>query len=97
VNLAAGHPEAAVKCLHTALHSRLDYFDAHYNLGTALVVQNNFAPAVEKFRAAARLDPQDANAHANLRAAPAELRNFERSAHVFGKSADHQSYPRKRA
>ncbi len=35
-NLAAGHPDAAVAYLQTALHSRPDYFDAHYNLGTAL-------------------------------------------------------------
>lgn len=34
-NLAAGHPDAAETYLQTALRSRPDYFDAHYNLGTA--------------------------------------------------------------
>jgi Flp pilus assembly protein TadD len=75
-NLAAGHPDVAVTYLQTALHSRPDYFDAHYNLGTALAMQNNFAAAVEEFRAAVRLNPQDANAEANLGAALAELGNW---------------------
>jgi Flp pilus assembly protein TadD/mono/diheme cytochrome c family protein len=82
-NLAAGHPDAAVSYLQTALHSRPDYFDAHYNLGTALAMQNNFAAAVEEFRAAVRLNPQDANAEANLGAALAELGNWkEARAHL---------------
>ena len=34
-NLAAGHPDVGVTYLQTALRSRPDYFDAHYNLGTA--------------------------------------------------------------
>ncbi len=34
-NLAAGHPDAAVTHLQTALRSRPDYFGTHYNLGTA--------------------------------------------------------------
>jgi tetratricopeptide (TPR) repeat protein/mono/diheme cytochrome c family protein len=76
-NLAAGHPDAAVTYLQTALHSRPDYFDAHYNLGTALAMQNNFAAAVEEFRAAVRLNPQDANAEANLGAALAGLENWK--------------------
>jgi tetratricopeptide (TPR) repeat protein len=75
--LAAGHPDAAATYLQTALRSRPDYFDAHYNLGTALAMQNNFAAAVEEFRAAARLNPQDANAEANLGAALAELGNWK--------------------
>src|ERR1700693_5428869 len=76
-NLAAGHPDVAVTYLQNALHSRPDYFDAHYNLGTALAMQNNFAAAVEEFRAAVRLNPQDANAEANLGAAFAELGNWK--------------------
>ena len=35
-------------------------------------MQNNFAVAIEEFRAAVRLNPQDANAEANLGAALAE-------------------------
>jgi tetratricopeptide (TPR) repeat protein len=82
-NLAAGHPDAAVTYLQTALRSRPDYFDAHYNLGTALAMQSNFAAAVEEFRAAVRLNPQDANAEANLGAALAELGNWkEARAHL---------------
>jgi tetratricopeptide (TPR) repeat protein len=82
-NLAAGHPDAAITYLQTALRSRPDYFDAHYNLGTALAMQNNFAAAVEEFRAAVRLNPQDANAEANLGAALAELGNWkEARAHL---------------
>ena len=82
-NLAAGHPDAAITYLQTALHSRPDYFDAHYNLGTALAMQNNFAAAVEEFRAAVRLNSQDANAEANLGAALAELGNWkEARAHL---------------
>jgi len=76
-NLAAGHPGAAITYLQTALRSRPDYFDAHYNLGTALAMQNNFVAAVEEFRAAVRLNPQDANAEANLGAALAELGNWK--------------------
>src|SRR6202011_999929 len=76
-NLAAGDPETAVAYLQAALRSRPDYFDAHYNLGTALAMQNNFAGAVEEFRAAARLNPQDANAEANLGAVLAELGNWK--------------------
>jgi mono/diheme cytochrome c family protein len=76
-NLADGHPDAAITYLQTALRSRPDYFDAHYNLGTALAMQNNFAAAVEEFRAAVRLNPRDANAEANLGAAFAELGNWK--------------------
>jgi Flp pilus assembly protein TadD len=61
----------AVTYLQTALRSRPDYFAAHYNLGAALVMQNNFAAAV-------RLNPQDANAEANLEAALAELGNWRK-------------------
>jgi Flp pilus assembly protein TadD len=82
-NLAAGHLDAAIAYLQTALRSRPDYFDAHYNLGTALAMQNNFAAAVEEFRAAVRLNSQDANAEANLGAALAELGNWkEARAHL---------------
>jgi tetratricopeptide (TPR) repeat protein/mono/diheme cytochrome c family protein len=76
-NLAAGHPNAAMTYLQTALRSRPDYFDAHYNLGTALAMQNNFAAAVDEFRAAVRLNTADANAEANLGAALAELGNWK--------------------
>jgi Flp pilus assembly protein TadD/mono/diheme cytochrome c family protein len=81
--LAAGHADTAVTYLQTAIRSRPDYFDAHYNLGTALAMQNNFAAAVEEFRAAVRLNPQDANAEANLGAALAELGSWkEARAHL---------------
>jgi tetratricopeptide (TPR) repeat protein len=82
-NLAAGHPDAAVTYLQTALRSRPDYFDAHYNLGPALAMQNNFAAAV-------RLNPQNANAKANLGAALAELGNGK-EAIAFGKNPGHRS------
>jgi len=52
----------AVTYLQTALRSRPDYFDACYNLGLAAV----------------RLNPQDANAKANLGAALAELGNWKK-------------------
>ncbi len=68
-HLAAGHPDLAIPYLLTALHSRPDYFDAHYNLGTALAMRNDFSAALEQFRAAVQLQPQDANAQANLGAA----------------------------
>jgi tetratricopeptide (TPR) repeat protein len=77
VALATGHPERAIKFLETALRSRPDYFDAHYNLGTALAMQNDFAGAQEHFRAAVRLNGQDANAEANLGAALAETGNWK--------------------
>jgi Flp pilus assembly protein TadD len=52
-------------------------------LGTALAIQNNFAAAVEEFRAAVRINPQDANAEANLGAALAESGNWkEARAHL---------------
>jgi Flp pilus assembly protein TadD/mono/diheme cytochrome c family protein len=76
-NLAAGHPDAAITYLQTALRSRPDYFDAHYNLGTALAMQNNFAAAVAEFHTAVHLNPEDANAEANLGAALAELGNWK--------------------
>lgn len=69
LNLAGAHPEIAVKYLETALRSRPNYFDAHYNLGTALAMQNDFVGAVEHFRQAVHINPQDANAQANLGAA----------------------------
>jgi Flp pilus assembly protein TadD len=68
----------AVTYLQTALRSRPDYFDALYNLGAALAMQNNFAAAVGEFLAAVRLNPQDANAEANLGAALAELGNWKK-------------------
>jgi tetratricopeptide (TPR) repeat protein len=68
-NLAAGHPDLAVRYLQTALRSRPNYFDAHYNLGTALAMQSDFTGALEHFRAAVQINPQDANAQANLGAA----------------------------
>jgi len=40
-------------------------------------MQNNFAAAVEEFRAAVRLNSQDANAEANLGAALAVLGNWK--------------------
>jgi Flp pilus assembly protein TadD len=42
-----------------------------------LAIENNFAAAVEEFRAAVRLNPQDANAEANLGAALAESGNWK--------------------
>ena len=74
---AAGHPGLAVKYLETALRSRPNYFDAHYNLGTALAMQNDFAGALEHFRAAVQINPQDANAQANLGAALAETGDWK--------------------
>ena len=49
--VAPGHPEQAVGYLQTALKTRPDYFDAHYNLGIALAGQDDFAGASEQFRA----------------------------------------------
>ncbi len=65
-NIAASQPDEAIKYLAAALRSRPDYFDAHYNLGTALATQEEIKGAVEHFRVAVRLNPQDANAEANL-------------------------------
>src|SRR6266436_4493841 len=83
VNMAAGHPEAAIKYLEAALRSRPDYFDAHYNLGTALAMREDFEGAVEHFRAAVRLHPEDANAEAKLGGALAETGHWkEARAHL---------------
>jgi len=76
-NIAASHPDEAIKYLAAALRSRPDYFDAHYNLGTALAMQGDFRGAVEHFRSAVRLNPQDANAEANLGGALAETGNWK--------------------
>ena len=76
-SLASGHPEQAVKYLEAALLSRPNYFDAHYNLGTALAMQNDFAGAVAQFGAAVQLNALDANAQANLGAALAETGNWK--------------------
>jgi len=76
-NIAASHPDEAIKYLAAALRSRPDYFDAHYNLGTALAMQGDFRGAVEHFRSAVRLNPQDANAEANLGGALAETENWK--------------------
>jgi Flp pilus assembly protein TadD len=46
-------------------------------LGTALAMQNDFAGALEHFRAAVRLNSQDANAEANLGTALAETGNWK--------------------
>jgi mono/diheme cytochrome c family protein len=76
-SLASGHTEQAVKYLEVALLSRPNYFDAHYNLGTALAMQNDFAGAVAQFGAAVQLNAMDANAQANLGAALAEIGNWK--------------------
>lgn len=77
VNMAAGHPDAAIKYLIAALHARPDYFDAQYNLGTALAMTEDFRGAEEHFRAAVRINPQDANAEANLGGVLAETGNLK--------------------
>jgi tetratricopeptide (TPR) repeat protein len=77
IHLAGGDPENAAKYLEVALRTRPNYFDAHYNLGTALAMQNNFAGAVDQFRAAVQLNGQDANAEANLGAALAETKSWK--------------------
>ena len=56
---------------------RPDYFDAHYNLGNALASQGDFTGALLHFRAAVRLNPEDANAEANLGSAFAETGNVK--------------------
>ena len=55
-NMAAGHPEAAIRYLETALQSRPDYFDAHYNLGMALERSGHPAAAAKAYEAAIALD-----------------------------------------
>jgi tetratricopeptide (TPR) repeat protein len=77
IHLAGGDPENAAKYLEVALRTRPNYFDAHYNLGTALAMQNNFVGAVDQFRAAVQLNGQDANAEANLGAALAETKSWK--------------------
>ena len=58
------------------LKARPDYFDAHYNLGFALAQQDDFRGAVEHFRTALHLEPQDAAVEANLGAALAEMGHY---------------------
>jgi tetratricopeptide (TPR) repeat protein/mono/diheme cytochrome c family protein len=76
-NMAAGHPDMAIKYLTAALRARPNYFDAQYNLGTALAMTDDFKGAEEHFRAAVRLNPQDANAEANLGGVLAETGNLK--------------------
>lgn len=72
----SGHPDQAMSYLQTALKSRPDYFDAHYNLGFALAQQEDFAGASEQFQRAFQLQPQDASVEANLGAALAQMGRF---------------------
>jgi Flp pilus assembly protein TadD/mono/diheme cytochrome c family protein len=74
--VAAGRAEQGIPYLRTALKSRSNYFDAHYNLGFALASLNDFAGAAQEFAFAVRLRPQDANAEANLGSALAEMGEF---------------------
>lgn len=76
-NIAAGRIDVAIGDLSAALRARLDYFDAHYNLGTALALHEDFGGAVEHFRLAVQLNPHDANAEANLGGALAETGNWK--------------------
>ena len=59
--VAAGHPEQGFPYLQSALETRPDYFEAHYNLGFALAGQEDFEGAAEQFRLASQLQPEDAN------------------------------------
>ncbi len=74
--LAMGRADEAAPYLRTALKTRPDYFDAHYNLGNLLAAQNAFAEASEQFRLALQAQPSDANAEANLGSALAEMGEF---------------------
>jgi Flp pilus assembly protein TadD len=65
------------------LKARSDYFDAHYNLGNALASGGDFAGALEEFRAAVKLRPQDADAEANLGSALAETGNVAEARRHF--------------
>ena len=51
-------------------------FDAHYNLANALASKDQFREAIEHYRAAILLHPDDANVEANLGAALAEAGNL---------------------
>ena len=94
-NLAAGHPDVAVTYLQTALRSRPDYFDALYNLGAALAMQNNFVATVGEFLAAVL--PQSAGCQRGSESwsSACGIRQLERSAHASGKSPGHRSHSRK--
>ncbi|HEY6370506.1 MAG TPA: tetratricopeptide repeat protein, partial [Candidatus Sulfotelmatobacter sp.] len=75
-------PGKGVGYLQAALKARVDYFEAHSNLGLALAAQNDFEGASQHFDLALKLQPDDANVEANLGAAMAELGHFpEAKAH----------------
>ena len=74
--VAAGHPVQGVPYLQSALETRPDYFEAHYNLGFARAGQEDFEGAAEQFRLASRLQPEDANVEANLGAARAQAGRY---------------------
>ena len=75
--MAAGRMDEAVRYFEAALRRRPEYFDAHYNLGMALAMQNDFVRAGDEFAAAVRLNPQDANAEANLGGALAAMEKWK--------------------
>src|ERR1700732_3847717 len=47
-------------------NARADYFDARYNLGNPLASLGDCRGALAQFQAAVRINPEDANAEANL-------------------------------
>jgi tetratricopeptide (TPR) repeat protein len=53
----------AVQHFNVALKSQPDYFDAHYNLASALAAPEDFAGAAREFDEAAKLNPGDTNAN----------------------------------
>lgn len=62
----AGQPVEAAQYYLRAIHTRADYWQAHYNLGLCYQAMNEVARARDTYRVATQLNPECAEAHTNL-------------------------------
>jgi tetratricopeptide (TPR) repeat protein len=87
-------PRERVGCFRAALALRSRSSVAHYNLGTALVAQKDYAGAITHFQQALKLDPSYAAAHTNWGRALADqedhagaIRHYQQALQIDPRSA----------
>ncbi len=69
-----GHPERTLQTVKVIIKNNYPYYvDAHYNLGVVYGESGNLTEAIESYKQAIRIDPDDALAHYNLGVAYGEL------------------------
>jgi len=59
INAQLGNAKAVEDCCRTIIKIRPDLYDAHFHLGTALLLQGQYEESLESFRSALRLQPNN--------------------------------------